>query len=82
MTSEEGARVQGSVYIELEVSCRRTLSLMLERGWTPEEIQGLADGDDEAREALRVDMITEALLSPDEVDDVIFDIRISEVARA
>lgn len=67
----------GTVYIELEVTCRRALSLLVE-GWSDEEKAALLTGDAEAREALIAAMHSHALMSPDSVDIATVDVRMRD----
>lgn len=71
---------QGTVYIELEVKCRRALSLLIQ-GWSDDEKQALLDDKEEAREALVHEARAVAMAHADDVNVVIVDIRMGGAAR-
>lgn len=67
----------GTVYVELQVTSRRALSLLV-AGWTDEEKALLLAGDKEARENLIQDMQIWAMRHPHEVNVAVVDIRMRD----
>jgi hypothetical protein len=67
----------GSALVTLQVSGRWALTL-LTAGWSDEEKQALLNGDAEARDALRGEATLMALDHPTDVEDLDFQVWISE----
>jgi hypothetical protein len=70
-------KARGSIFVRFSVDGRWAISL-LTRGWSEDEVRGLMEGDEGARQAL-IDAATRATMArPDDFDTDIVEISLSK----